>query len=74
MATLKVMQIGNSHGVVLPKEVLARLNIEKGDTLYLSDTPYGVRLTTQDAEFEHQMKLAKQVMRQYRDALAELAK
>jgi len=74
MSTLKVMQVGNSYGVVLPKEVLARLKVEKGDTLYLSDTPNGIRLTTTNPEFEQQMKLARGIMKRRRDVLAELAK
>jgi putative addiction module antidote len=74
MNSLKITQIGNSLGVVLPKEMLARLNVTKGDELFMSRTPHGVVLTTTDPEFEHQMTLAREIMRDYRDALAELAK
>ncbi len=74
MSTLKVMQIGNSFGVVLPKEVMARLKIAKGDELHLSDMPHGVALTTTDPSFEEEMNIAREFMREYRDALAELAK
>ncbi len=74
MQTLKLTQIGNSVGVILPKEVLARLKLEKGDSLYLTDTPDGVRLTSQDPVFEAQMKAARQIMRKRRNVLRELAK
>jgi putative addiction module antidote len=74
MQVLKLTQIGNSVGVVLPKEVLARLSLEKGDTIYLTDSPNGVRITTTNPEFEAQMKLARGIMKKRRDVLAELAK
>jgi putative addiction module antidote len=74
MSTLKVMQIGNSFGVVLPKEVMAKLNLEKGDELFLSDAPHGIRLTTIDPEFEVQMAAARKIMKKRRHVLAELAK
>ena len=48
MRTLKLTQIGNSVGVILPKEVLARLKVEKGDTLHVTDTPDGIALTPHD--------------------------
>ena len=74
MVKLKVTTIGSSAGVVLPKEVLARLKIEKGDTLFLTDAPDGYRITPYDPEFETQMNAAKQVMKKRRNALRELAK
>jgi putative addiction module antidote len=74
MQALKLTQIGNSVGVVLPKETLARLTLEKGDTIYMSDSPNGVRLTTTNPDFEEQMKLARGIMKKRRDVLAELAK
>jgi putative addiction module antidote len=74
MQALKLTQIGNSVGVVLPKEVLARLSLEKGDTIYFTDSPNGVRITTTNPEFEEQMKLARGIMKKRRDVLAELAK
>jgi putative addiction module antidote len=46
MHALKLTQIGNSVGVILPKEVLALLKLEKGDTLYLTDSPEGMRITS----------------------------
>lgn len=74
MHTLKLTQVGNSVGVILPKETLARLHLEKGDTLYLTETPSGYRLTVTDPAFEDQMDAARKVMKKYRNTLAELAK
>jgi len=74
MTTLKITQIGNSMGVILPKEVLARLKLEKGDTLFLTDAPGGVTLTPYDAAFESQMQSARQIMKSRRAVLRELAK
>jgi putative addiction module antidote len=74
---LKLRKVGNSVGVVLPKEVLARLNVEEGDTITLTDTPDGLRVTAssegQEA-FAQQMKAAEKVIRRYRNTLRELAK
>lgn len=74
MQLLKITAIGNSAGVVLPKDVLSRLKLEKGDTLYLVETPDGYRLTPHDPEFEVQMAAAKAIMKKRRAALRELAK
>lgn len=74
MAALKLTQIGNSVGIILPKEVLARLKLEKGDTLYLTDAANGVLLTPYSAEFEMQMTAARSVMKKRRNVLRELAK
>ena len=74
MHTLKLTQIGNSVGVILPKEVLARLKVEKGDVIYLTDSADGMRLTPHDPVFETQMKTAREVMRKRRAVLRELAK
>ncbi len=74
MHALKLTQVGNSIGVILPKETLARLDLAKGDTLYLTDAPNGYRLTVTDPAFEEQMTQARKLMKQYRHALAELAK
>jgi putative addiction module antidote len=74
MHALKLTQIGNSVGVILPKELLASLGVTKGDTVYAIEQPYGVRLTTADADFEAQMAVARQVMRESRNILRELAK
>jgi putative addiction module antidote len=74
MTTLKLTRIGNSVGVVLPKDVLARLRLEAGDAIYLSESPEGYRLTPYDARFDKQMAAAREVMKRRRAALRELAK
>lgn len=75
MATaLKITQIGNSLGVILPREVLARLKVEKGDVVHLTESPDGVRLTPHDPVFEAQMELARKVMKKRRAVLRELAR
>ncbi len=74
MHTLKLTQIGNSVGVILPKEILARLKVEKGDVIYLTESADGMRLTPHDPNFEAQMKAARAVMRKRRKVLHELAK
>ena len=71
---LKITKIGNSAGIVLPKELLARLRVGPGDALYVSEAPDGVRLTAHDPEFERQMELAEQIMRRDRNVLRALAK
>ncbi len=74
MSALKLTQIGNSVGVILPKEVLARLKLEKGDTVYLTEVANGVTLTPYSTEFETQMSAAREVMKRRRNVLRELAK
>ena len=74
MQALKLTQIGNSVGLILPKGVLARLKLEKGDMVYLTDAPGAVTLTPHDPEFAEQMELARQLMKEHRDVLRELAK
>lgn len=74
MTALKLSRIGNSVGVVLPKDVLAKLRVREGDRLYLTEAPDGYRITPFDPEFARQMDVAAQVMRRRRDALHELAK
>ena len=73
-SAVKVTTVGNSVGIVLPKEILAKLRVEKGDMLYVTETPDGVQLTPYDPEFEAQMESARRVMRKNRDALRRLAK
>lgn len=73
-AKLKVRKFGNSSGVLLPKEVMARLRVGEGDTLYLTDAPDGMRLTAGDPGFEAKMALAEKIMREDRDILRVLAK
>jgi putative addiction module antidote len=74
MTTLKLTQIGNSVGVILPKEILARLKLEKGDTLFVTDAPGGVTLTPYDADFERQLAAARDIMKRRRNVLRELAR
>ncbi len=71
---LKIIPVGNSFGVILPKEALAKLKVAGGDAVFITETPDGFRLTPYDPEFEAQMKAAKQVMKKRRNALRELAK
>lgn len=74
MLTLKLTTVGNSVGIVLPKEALERLNLEKGDKIFLTESPDGYRLTPYDPEFEKQITVARQIMKKRRDVLHELAK
>jgi len=74
MITLKLTTIGNSLGVVLPKEALAKLHLEKGDKLFLTESPDGFRLTPYRPGFEKQMLAARQIMKKRRAVLRELAK
>ena len=70
---LKITAIGNSAGVILPKELLARLRLEKGDELHVLEIPDGIRLTAFDPELAAQMEVAEQVMREDRAVLRKLA-
>ena len=74
MPKLKITTIGASAGLILNKEVMARLKVKKGDFLYLTESPDGYRLTPYDPEFERQMKLAEQIMHDDRDVLKALSK
>ena len=70
---LKITNIGNSAGIILPKELLARLRLEKGDELYVLETPDGLRLTNYDPELARQMEVAEKIMREDRHLLHMLA-
>jgi putative addiction module antidote len=74
MHTLKLTQIGNSVGVILPRELLVKLGMAKGDTIYAIDQPDGIRLTVADPDFAAQMEVARSVMKDRRAVLRELAK
>ena len=75
MTALKLTQIGNSVGVILPKELLAKLKLEKGDTLFVTEATNGaVMMTPYNAEFEAQMDAARKIMKERRQVLRELAK
>ncbi len=70
---LKITQIGNSLGVILPKELLSRLKVEKGDSLHVLETKDGVELTPFDAELSEQLAVAERIIRDNRDLLRKLA-
>jgi putative addiction module antidote len=72
-AKLKITSIGNSAGIILPKEVLEMLRVEKGDTLFLTETPNGIELSAHDDEVERQMEIAEKIMRENRNLLRKLA-
>lgn len=72
--TLKIVKIGNSAGIILPKEVLAHLDAEVGGTLSLVTTPRGIELSAEEPDFETQMAAAREVMARRKRALKELAK
>ena len=74
MLKVKVTQIGNSLGILLPKEALNKMKSAKGDTLYLVEGPEGYTVTPYSQDFEEQMEAAEKVMKNYRNALRELAK
>jgi putative addiction module antidote len=74
MVALKLRRIGNSVGALIPQETLAALNVNEGDTLYLTQAPDGFRITPYDPEFEEQMAVARDIMKQDRNLLRALAK
>jgi putative addiction module antidote len=71
---LKIIQIGNSLGVTLPKEALAALKVEKGDTLTMTSAPDGFRLAVYDEDKQRELKLVRGIMKNRRHVLRELAK
>jgi putative addiction module antidote len=74
MATAqKIIAIGNSVGIILPRETLAKLNLKKGDTVYLNENQAGFEVTPYDEEFASKMKIADSIVRRYRDAFKKLA-
>lgn len=70
---LRITTIGNSAGVILPRELLTRLRLENGDELFALETPDAIRLTTYDPELARQMEVAEEVMRKRRSLLHKLA-
>ena len=74
MHMLKLTQIGNSVGVILPKEVLARLKLEKGDSVFITETPDGYAITPYDPALEEQLHAGREFMRDFRDTFRALAK
>ena len=74
MAILKLTAVGTSTGIVIPKEMLSRLKVAKGDTLFATETPSGYLITPYDPEVEKQLKLGQEILSEYRDTLRALAK
>ncbi len=74
MLKVKVTSIGNSMGIILPKEALGKLKVDKGDTLYLVEDSTGYSLTPYQKDFDEQLQIAEKTMKKYRNALRELAK
>ena len=74
MTRLKLTTIGNSTGLILPREILQHLRVDKGDTLFVLETPNGIELTPYNPEFARQMEAAEKVMREDRDVLKKLSK
>jgi len=74
MPKFKITTVGASAGIILNKQVMARLNVKKGDLLYLTEAPGGYRLTPYDPDFERQMRLAEEIMHDDRDVLKALSK
>lgn len=74
MTELKLIQIGNSVGVVIPKEVLVALKLDKGDSLFATKTPGGLNLSPTDPDLEDELKLGREFMKRYRDTFKALAK
>lgn len=74
MTSLKLKAVGNSTGLILPKEILAKLRVGKGDSVYVIETPNGIELTPYDPEVERQMEVARKIMKRRRGLLRELAK
>ncbi len=71
---LKITKVGNSAGLLLPKEALAKLRVERGDTIFLTEGPDGFRLTVNDPEFERQIQIIGRVAKKRRNVLRKLAK
>jgi putative addiction module antidote len=71
----KIRKIGNSLGIVLPKEALQAMKVEEGATLYITEAPEGaLQVTPEEKDFQDMMELAEKGMQKYRNALRELAK
>ncbi len=71
---LKVTKIGNSLGVILPRDLLGKLQLDKGDSIFLVDTPDGLRITSYDPDFAEQMEQARTLMKKRRNVINELSK
>jgi putative addiction module antidote len=71
---LEIKKIGNSTGIILPKELLVRLGLTQGDELFVTETPEGVMMRPNKPDFERGMEIARKAMKTYRNTLKELAK
>jgi putative addiction module antidote len=74
MVTLKLTTVGTSTGAVIPKEMLARLKVSRGDTLFAIETPSGYLLTPYDPAVEEELRLGREFMNEYRETFRALAK
>ncbi|QPJ61367.1 MAG: AbrB/MazE/SpoVT family DNA-binding domain-containing protein [Candidatus Nitronauta litoralis] len=75
MVDLKIRKIGNASGIIFPKEILNKMNLEEGDRVFFTESADGgYKITPYDPEFEEQMKIAKGIMSRYRNTLRQLAK
>lgn len=74
MTTLKLTAVGTSTGVVIPKEMLKRLKVERGDTLFVIETPSGYLITPYDPAVEEELKIGREFMQEYRETFKALAK
>ena len=73
MSTIRVTAVGNSVGIILPKELVVRLRIARGDQLHVVETPRGIELTPYDPALEAELKVGRSIARRYRSALRKLA-
>ena len=73
MHKIKIRKVGNSLGATIPKEVLEKLRVSEGDTVFVTETPDGVKLSAYDPKFEKAMAIYKQGSHKYRNAMKELA-
>ena len=73
MTKLKIISVGNSAGIILPKELLEKLRVSKGDTLTATETPNGISISAYDEKVSHQMDVANRIMKENRNLLKKLA-
>ncbi len=71
--TLKITAMGNSFGIILPKAILEKLRVTKGDSVLAVETPNGIELTSYDPAVAKQLEVAEGVMKDYREVLRKLA-
>lgn len=74
MYQLKIRKIGNSLGVTIPQEILKKLNVSEGDSVFVTETPEGIQITPHDPDFQASMEAFSKTRKKYRNALRELAK